>query len=138
MVKIINLPILLSIRSKIWMGGGGGGGWGGGGGGGRGLVVPVLGPYFHQSFSIVLTSYPYCQDLPVRKCKFIVQCHEKTCFCISVYCAAYQSLCFTTHGVQRRKVLVDNFFDIFQIIIFCLVADICDPVHDVEAIHGLC
>ena len=42
------------------------------------------------------------------------------------------------HGMQRRMVLVDNFFRIFQIIIFCFVADICDLVHDVEAIHGQC
>ena len=42
------------------------------------------------------------------------------------------------HGVQGRIVLVDNFFRIFQIIIFCFVADICNTVHDVEAIHDLC
>ena len=39
--------------------------------------------------------------------------------------------------MQRRMVLVDNFFRIFQIIIFCFVADICDLVHDVETIFHL-
>ena len=42
------------------------------------------------------------------------------------------------HGVQRMMVLVDNFFRIFQIIIFCFVVDICDLEHEVEAINGLC
>ena len=35
-------------------------------------------------------------------------------------------------------VLVDNFFQIFQIIIFCFVVTIFDLVQDVEAIHDLC
>ena len=45
---------------------------------------------------------------------------------------------------QRRLLLYTGcngfsgqFFRIFQIIIFCFVADICDLVHDVEAIRGL-
>ena len=42
------------------------------------------------------------------------------------------------HGVQRRMVLVVNFFRIFEIIIFFLVVAICDLVHDVEAMYGLC
>ena len=37
------------------------------------------------------------------------------------------------HGVQRRMVLVDIFFEFFK-----FVVDICDLVHDVEAINGLC
>ena len=39
--------------------------------------------------------------------------------------------------VQLRVVLV-VIFCIFEIIIFCFVVDICDLVHDVEAICGLC
>ena len=50
----------------------------------------------------------------------------------------YVQLRLFKHGVQHRMVLVDNFFRIFQIIIFCFVADMCDLVHDVEAIHWLC
>ena len=41
-------------------------------------------------------------------------------------------------GVKRRMVLVDNLFRIFQIIIFGIVDDICDLLHDVEAIYDLC
>ena len=32
---------------------------------------------------------------------------------------------------------VDNFFRIFEIIIFCFVVAICDLVHHVEAMYGL-
>ena len=32
-------------------------------------------------------------------------------------------------------VLVDFFL---QIIVFCFLVHVCDPVHDVEAIHVLC
>ena len=41
------------------------------------------------------------------------------------------------HGMQRRKILVVNFFRIFDIIIFCFVVAICDLVHSVEAMYGL-
>ena len=41
------------------------------------------------------------------------------------------------HGVQRRMISVDNFFRIFEIIIFCFVVAICDLVHDVETIFHL-
>ena len=40
------------------------------------------------------------------------------------------------HGVQRRMISVDDFFRIFEIIIFCVVA-ICYLVHDVETIFHL-
>ena len=41
------------------------------------------------------------------------------------------------HGVQRRMISVDNFFLIFEIIIFCFVVAICDLVHDVVTIFHL-
>ena len=41
------------------------------------------------------------------------------------------------HRVQRRMISVDNFFSIFEIIIFCFVVAICDLVHDVETIFHL-
>ena len=41
------------------------------------------------------------------------------------------------HGVQRRMISVDNFFRIFEIIIFCFAVAICDLVHAVEATYGL-
>ena len=41
-------------------------------------------------------------------------------------------------GVQHRWVLVVIFFPIFEIIFVCFVVAVCDPVHDVETIHGLC
>ena len=41
------------------------------------------------------------------------------------------------HGVQRRMISVDNFFCIFEIIIFCCVVVICDLVHDVKTIFHL-
>ena len=41
------------------------------------------------------------------------------------------------HGVQHRMISVDNFFRIFEIIIFCFVVAICDLVHDVETIFHL-
>ena len=31
-----------------------------------------------------------------------------------------------------------QFFRIFEIIIFCFVVAMCDIMHDVDAIHGLC
>ena len=37
------------------------------------------------------------------------------------------------HGVQRRMISVDNFFCIFEIIIFCFDVAICDLVYTVEA-----
>ena len=40
-------------------------------------------------------------------------------------------------GVQYRKVVVVNFFRIFEIIIVCFNVDICDVVHDMEAINSL-
>ena len=40
-------------------------------------------------------------------------------------------------GVQRKMISVDNFFRIFQIIIFCFVVAICDLVHTVEATYGI-
>ena len=42
-----------------------------------------------------------------------------------------------SHGVQRKMISVDNFFLIFEIIIFCYVVAICDLVHAVEATYGL-
>ena len=36
------------------------------------------------------------------------------------------------HGVQRRMVLVDNFFRFFGIKSFCLIVATCDLVRDVE------
>ena len=41
------------------------------------------------------------------------------------------------HRVQRRMISVDNFFRIFEIIIFCFVVAICDLVHAVEAMYSL-
>ena len=41
------------------------------------------------------------------------------------------------HGVQRRMISVDNFFRIFEIIIFSFVVAICDLVHAVEAMYSL-
>ena len=41
------------------------------------------------------------------------------------------------HAVQRRMISVDNFFCIFEIIIFCCVVAICDLVHDVKTIFHL-
>ena len=40
----------------------------------------------------------------------------------------------TTQWIQRRMVLVVNFFFVFEIyIFFCFAVAICDIVHDVEA-----
>ena len=47
------------------------------------------------------------------------------------------SLILPIHGVQRRMISVDNFFPIFEIIIFCFVVAICDLVHDVETLFHL-
>ena len=41
------------------------------------------------------------------------------------------------HGVQRRMISVVNCFIFFEIIIFCFVVAICDPVDAVEARYGL-
>ena len=41
------------------------------------------------------------------------------------------------HGVQRMMISVDNFFRIFEIIMFCFDFTICDLVHAVEAAYGL-
>ena len=43
----------------------------------------------------------------------------------------------TKHGVQHRMISVDNFFCIFEIIIFCFVVAICDLVHAVEVMYSL-
>ena len=40
------------------------------------------------------------------------------------------------HGVQRRMVLVVNFFRIFEIVIFCYAVAISDLVQGVGAIHS--
>ena len=40
-------------------------------------------------------------------------------------------------GVQRRRVLVVNFFVNFETKFFCFVVAICDLVHDVEAVFYL-
>ena len=40
-------------------------------------------------------------------------------------------------GVQRRMISVDNFFRIFEIIIFCSAVAICHLVHDVETMFHL-
>ena len=42
---------------------------------------------------------------------------------------------YSKHGVHRRMISVDNFFRIFEIIIFCFVVAICNLVHDVEATY---
>ena len=39
---------------------------------------------------------------------------------------------------EKATVLVVNFFRIFLIKLFCFVVAICELVHDVEPIHGLC
>ena len=41
------------------------------------------------------------------------------------------------HGIQRKAVIVVNFFVFLKLLFFCLVVTICDLVHDVKAIHGL-
>ena len=41
-------------------------------------------------------------------------------------------------GVQRRMVLVVNFFVFLRLSFFCLIVAMCDLVHNVEAIHDLC
>ena len=41
------------------------------------------------------------------------------------------------HGMQHRIILVDIFFHIFEIIIFCCVLAICDLVHDMKTIFHL-
>ena len=41
------------------------------------------------------------------------------------------------HGMQRRMISVDNFFVLFEIIIFCFVIAICDLVHNVETIFHI-
>ena len=41
-------------------------------------------------------------------------------------------------GVQRRMVLVVNFFVFLKSFCFCIVAAICDLVHDMDAIYDLC
>ena len=41
-------------------------------------------------------------------------------------------------GVQRKMVLVVNFFQIFEIILLYYVVAIFDLVHNVEAIYDLC
>ena len=38
------------------------------------------------------------------------------------------------HGVQRRMISVDNFFEFLRLLIFCFVVVICDLVPDVENI----
>ena len=43
----------------------------------------------------------------------------------------------TLHGMQRRMISVDDFFCIFEIIMFCFVVAICDLVHAVEAMYSL-
>ena len=42
------------------------------------------------------------------------------------------------HGVQRRMILVVNFFEFLKLLFFCFVVAIFDLVHDVVAIHSLC
>ena len=37
-------------------------------------------------------------------------------------------------GVQCSMVLVVNFFVFWKVLLFCFVVNICDLVHDVEAI----
>ena len=39
--------------------------------------------------------------------------------------------------MQRNMISVDNFFRIFEIIIFCFVVALCDLVHAVEDMYGL-
>ena len=43
-----------------------------------------------------------------------------------------------SHGMQRRMILVDTFFRIFEIIIFCFVVAtcICDILHAVLTASG--
>ena len=42
------------------------------------------------------------------------------------------------HGGATQDGSSGHFFRIFQLIIFCFAADICDLMHDVEDIHSLC
>ena len=44
---------------------------------------------------------------------------------------------FMSNRVQLRMISVDNFFRIFEIIIFFFVVVICELVHAVEAAYGL-
>ena len=53
------------------------------------------------------------------------------------FCNLTAQLTTLSHGVQRKMISVDNFFRIFEIIIFCFVVAICDLVHAVEATYGL-
>ena len=55
---------------------------------------------------------------------------------LSSQIAAFQTH-WPNHWVQRKMISVDNFFSIFEIIIFCFVVAICDLVHAVEATYGL-
>ena len=42
------------------------------------------------------------------------------------------------HGVQSMMVLMVKVFVFFKVLFFCLVVDICDLVHGVEAILHQC
>ena len=44
----------------------------------------------------------------------------------------------TNQGVQRRMVFVVSFFEFSKLLFFCFAVAICDLVHDVETMHGLC
>ena len=53
------------------------------------------------------------------------------------FCILFTSRSEENHGVQRKMISVDNFFRIFEIIIFCFAVAICDLVHAVEAMYSL-
>ena len=59
------------------------------------------------------------------------------CVFVMFYHCRHRIIVYLPHGVQRRMISVDNFFRIFEIIIFCFVVAICDLVHDVETIFHL-
>ena len=40
-------------------------------------------------------------------------------------------------GVQRRMILVVNFFVFLKLICFCFVVAVSNLVHDVEVVHGI-
>ena len=44
-------------------------------------------------------------------------------------------LCKLKTRLQRRMISVDNFFHIFEIIIFCFVVAMCDLVHVTTIFH---
>ena len=67
-------------------------------------------------------------------CKNHIRYCKGTLLVVIYFCIFCQGL---SHGVQHRRISVDNFFRIFEIIIFCFDVAICDLMHGVWAMHGL-